>query len=64
MDGLNIKHILLENIIFIDIETVSAHKNFDDLSPEWQDLWKRKAKNLVKDQQSEAEIYLYWRWIS
>ncbi|NBP05541.1 MAG: 3'-5' exonuclease, partial [Bacteroidetes bacterium] len=57
MDGLNIKHILLENIIFIDIETVSAHKNFDDLSPEWQDLWKRKAKNLIKDQQSESEIY-------
>jgi DNA polymerase elongation subunit (family B) len=57
MDGVNIKQVLLENIIFIDIETVSAHKNFDDLSPEWQDLWKRKAKNLTKDQQSESEIY-------
>ena len=57
MDGLSIKQVLLENIIFIDIETVSAHKKFDDLSPEWQDLWRRKAKNLVKDQQSESEVY-------
>ncbi|MBM3920415.1 MAG: 3'-5' exonuclease [Sphingomonadales bacterium] len=57
MDGVNIKQVLLENIIFIDIETVSAHKNYDDLSPEWQDLWKRKAKSLVKEQQTEAEVY-------
>lgn len=57
MDGVNIKQVLLENIIFIDIETVSAHKNFDDLSPDWQDLWKRKAKNLLKQDQTEADIY-------
>lgn len=57
MDGVNVKQVLLENIVFLDIETVSAHKNFDDLSPEWQDLWKRKAKNLVKEQQTESEIY-------
>ncbi len=57
MDGVNIKQVLLENIIFIDIETVSARKSFDELSPEWQDLWKRKAKNLIKNEQTEAEVY-------
>jgi DNA polymerase elongation subunit (family B) len=57
MDGVNIKQVLLDNIIFLDIETVSAHKSFDELSPEWQDLWIRKARNLVKDQQTEAEVY-------
>lgn len=57
MDGVNIKQVLLENIIFIDIETVSARKSYDELSPEWQDLWKRKAKNLIKNEQTEAEVY-------
>jgi hypothetical protein len=57
MDGINIRQLILENIIFIDIETVSAHKRFEDLTPEWQDLWKRKARNLVKDDQTEADIY-------
>lgn len=57
MDGVNVKQILLENIVFLDIETVSAQRSFDDLHADWQDLWKRKAKNLVKEHQTEAEIY-------
>jgi DNA polymerase elongation subunit (family B) len=57
MDGINVKQIQLENIVFLDIETVSAHRSFEDLNSDWQDLWKRKARNLVKEQQTEAEIY-------
>jgi DNA polymerase elongation subunit (family B) len=57
MDGINLKQVQLENIIFLDIETVSAHRSFEDLNSDWQDLWKRKARNLLKEQQTEADIY-------
>lgn len=57
MDGINLKQVQLENIVFLDIETVSAHRSFEDLNSDWQDLWKRKARNLLKEQQTEADIY-------
>jgi len=32
----------IQNILFIDIETVPIEKNFDDLDPEFQKLWNDK----------------------
>ncbi len=49
----------LSHILFLDIETVSTAKKFDDLSAEFQELWKRKSRYWLKeeDDESAAEIY-------
>ena len=52
-----LKHIDLENIVFIDIETVSAQRQFDDLDSDWKSLWERKAKMLIRGEESVADIY-------
>lgn len=33
----------ITNVLFLDIETVSAHANWDELTPTFQDLWALKA---------------------
>ncbi|MBO9573460.1 MAG: ribonuclease H-like domain-containing protein [Chitinophagaceae bacterium] len=50
----------LNNILFIDIETVSQHSSFEELSDPWQTLWTKKAEGLlknIKDELTVAEIY-------
>ena len=37
-------HIDLQNILFLDIETVSGEPNFDGLSGDMQELWANKTK--------------------
>jgi hypothetical protein len=44
-------------ILFLDIETVSATKTYQDLSPERQHLRDHKIKNLVTDELSPAMLY-------
>ncbi len=40
---------LAKNILFIDIETVSAEESFSNLKPRMQKLWERKAQFLKND---------------
>lgn len=52
--------ISLNNILFLDIETVSQHRSFEELSEPWQELWTRKAENILKSTKDEltvSEIY-------
>ena len=46
-------------ILFLDIETVSQEKNFDQLSERMQKLWTRKAEQLNRDnpELTPADIY-------
>lgn len=37
-------HIDLQNILFLDIETVSGEPNFEALSGDMQELWANKTK--------------------
>ena len=37
-------HIDLQNILFLDIETVSSEQNFEALSGDMQKLWADKTK--------------------
>jgi DNA polymerase elongation subunit (family B) len=53
----NLRNILLDDIVFIDIETVSAHEKFNDLSEDWKDLWSKKAKSLIKGEESAESVY-------
>ncbi len=52
LDQLNI-----EEVLFLDIETVPSLPRYEDLSPLWQKLWDDKAKNLVSEGITSAEIY-------
>lgn len=48
----------LENVLFLDIETVPACGSFDELDDEIKELWLRKAEFLKKEEgQSNSDIY-------
>ncbi|MFN4079934.1 MAG: 3'-5' exonuclease [Saprospiraceae bacterium] len=41
-------HFDLYNILFLDVETASAEADFEDLSTEMQELWKRKHLSILR----------------
>ncbi|WP_108868015.1 3'-5' exonuclease [Aquimarina aquimarini] len=47
----------LEHILFLDIETVPEHMNFEELSEEMKYLWADKTKYQRKDEFSPEEFY-------
>ena len=50
-------HIQLEDILFLDIETVPQYPDFHQLDETTQYLWEQKAASLCKDGQTPADIY-------
>ena len=52
-------HYHLNNILFLDIETVPQYPGFDQLSPDMQELWTRKAMYLLKDKPAETAETVY-----
>ncbi len=51
----------LNNILFLDIETVSKEASYDALSPEWKELWDTKTTALLKYHEGETNVSLYPR---
>ena len=47
----------LEDLLFIDIETVPGCANFADLDEKFQELWAIKARQLAKMEPDPADIY-------
>ena len=47
----------LEEILFIDIETVPLQNNFKELSIDWQKLWEQKMKFQIKEDESAEDLY-------
>jgi uncharacterized protein YprB with RNaseH-like and TPR domain len=47
----------LENILFLDIETVPQEKNFDQLDNTKQELWEQKSQYQRKEEVSAEEFY-------
>ena len=47
----------LENFLVIDIETVSAKKNFEELDIEWKKLWEEKVQRSLPDDTSFDAYY-------
>ncbi|MBU6324191.1 MAG: 3'-5' exonuclease [Bacteroidetes bacterium] len=43
----------LSKVLVLDIETVSAQRDFASLDSEWQHLWSLKARNVAKEQTPE-----------
>ena len=50
-------HIDLQNILFLDIETVSGEPNFEALSGDMQELWADKTKWQRKEDTTAKEYY-------
>lgn len=46
----------IQQILFLDIETVSAEAEFEGLSPEWQGLWADKTR-FQRQEESPEEFY-------
>lgn len=51
----------LNNILFLDIETVSQYDSFEELPAEWQSLWTRKAELISRDKLTDTPASLYNR---
>ena len=51
------QNIRLENLLLIDIETVSESAEFDSLNKEWQALWQEKVQRTLPEDVSAAEFY-------
>ncbi len=51
------QNINLENLLLIDIETVSEHALFDGMNDEWKALWTEKVIRTLPENVSAAEFY-------
>lgn len=49
------------NILFLDIETVSQQAAYDHLDNEWKELWDHKSRYLIKNPEAESPETLYPR---
>jgi len=53
-----LNNISLENILFLDIETVPAFPDFTEVPEKFQKLWEKKAQRIrTDDQLSPGEVY-------
>ncbi len=52
-----LENIDIQKILFLDIETVPAYPNFDDMPPEWQELWADKTKYIREREEISASDY-------
>lgn len=46
----------LNNILFLDIETVSQYPKFEDMPDAWKELWGKKAEGLLRNSRDEQTI--------
>ena len=51
----------LQNILFLDIETVSQYASFDGMTEDWKQLWERKAENLLRNKEDQTPESIYER---
>ncbi|GAA4738988.1 3'-5' exonuclease [Flavisolibacter ginsenosidimutans] len=49
------------NILFLDIETVSQEESYHQLDSEWKDLWNHKTRSLTKNPETDTPELLYPR---
>ena len=51
------QNISIENLFFIDIETVSASEHYELLTGEWKELWTEKITKALPDNTTAEEFY-------
>jgi DNA polymerase elongation subunit (family B) len=52
-----LNHIQLQDLLVLDIETVSQYNNYNDLDEEWQELWARKIGALNNPEINASLLY-------
>lgn len=52
---------MVQNILFLDIETVPQYSVFDSVPEEWKALWTRKAEALLRNRENETVESIYAR---
>ncbi|MBK8610159.1 MAG: ribonuclease H-like domain-containing protein [Chitinophagaceae bacterium] len=51
------QNIRLENLLLIDIETVSEHAHFNELHEDWKQLWQEKVQRQLPEKVTAEEFY-------
>lgn len=51
----------LQNILFLDIETVPQHPDYEHVPAEWKELWTKKAEVLLRNREDETVESIYNR---
>src|SRR5690348_1217735 len=51
----------LNNILFLDIETVSQYPAYEEVPEEWKELWGLKAAYLIRNKEEETFETVYNR---
>lgn len=51
------QNIRIENLILIDIETVPAHPVFEEMTEDWQQLWREKVQRSLPENTSAEDFY-------
>jgi DNA polymerase elongation subunit (family B) len=52
-----LNHVQVENVLFLDIETVPQYPDFHQLDETTQHLWEQKMASSCKDGQTPADVY-------
>jgi len=52
-----LKKIPSQKVLFLDIETVPQVANWNELSPEWQNLWSKKIEKQLSENETPEEFY-------
>lgn len=47
----------LQDILFLDIETVPASPDFENLDPDFKDFWEKKSGFFRKENETPADVY-------
>ena len=47
----------MEDILFIEIETVPQEPSYADLDDRWRKLWDHKATSLARNEETPEELY-------
>jgi 3'-5' exonuclease len=50
-------NVRVEDVLFLDIETVPVSPSYNNLSPSMQVLWDKKSKQFRTDEQTSADVY-------
>lgn len=52
-----LKNLNIENVLFLDIETVPFYPDFEDLPEKFQKLWDKKSKYFRKEDELPGDVY-------
>ncbi|MFA8434357.1 MAG: 3'-5' exonuclease [Marinifilaceae bacterium] len=52
-----LKDVKVEDLLFLDIETVSQFASFDEVSPKMQELWEMKTAYFRKEDETAGDVY-------